>query len=57
MVMNKGGTSRVISLHVPGDILRRDPEIFRQRALDLRASMARIIPADDARGNDPQRSI
>jgi len=57
MVMNKGGASRLISLNVPDDILRKDLEIFRQRALDLGASMAQIIPADDARGNDPQRSI
>ena len=46
MVMNKGGASRLISLHVPDDILRKDLEIFRQRALDLGASMAEIIPAN-----------
>ena len=46
MVMNKGGASRLISLHVPEDILRKDLEIFRQKALDLGASMAEIIPAN-----------
>jgi len=35
MQMNKGGASRLISLHVPDDILRKDLEIFRQKALDL----------------------
>ncbi|UCG64388.1 MAG: hypothetical protein JSW12_17415, partial [Deltaproteobacteria bacterium] len=44
--MNKGGASRLISLHVPDDILRKDLEIFRQKALDLGASMAEIIPAN-----------
>ena len=46
MHINKGGASRLISLHVPEDILRKDLEIFRQKALDLGASMAEIIPAN-----------
>ena len=43
---NKGGASRLVSLHVPDKILRKDLEIFRQKALDLGASMAEIIPAN-----------
>lgn len=46
MEMNKGGAARLISLHVPDDILKKDLEIFRQKALDLGASMAEVIPAN-----------
>ena len=44
--MNKGGASRLISLHVPDHILRKDLEIFKKKALDLGATMAEIIPAN-----------
>jgi predicted metal-binding protein len=46
MQMNKGGVSRLISLHVPDHILRKDLEIFKKKALDLGATMAEIIPAN-----------
>jgi predicted metal-binding protein len=40
------GPSRRISLQVPLDVLRRDLEDFRQKALDFGSSMAAVIPAD-----------
>lgn len=46
MLMNKGGASRLISLHVPDKTLRKDMANFRQKALDLGASMAEDIPAN-----------
>ncbi len=40
------GAARLISLRVPEDILRKDLEDFRQKALALGASMAEVIPAN-----------
>ncbi|MCJ7685831.1 MAG: DUF2284 domain-containing protein [Desulfobacteraceae bacterium] len=39
------GSSRLISLEVSEETLRKDLENFRQKALDLGASMAKIISA------------
>lgn len=39
------GPARKISLHMPDTVLRHDLETFRQKAFDLGASMAEIIPA------------
>jgi predicted metal-binding protein len=46
MPKDQGGPSRKISLKTPDDILRRDLETFKQKALELGASMAEIIPAE-----------
>ena len=46
MSENKKGSSRLITLKIPDKILREDLENFRQKAFDLGASMAEIIPAD-----------
>jgi len=40
------GTSRVISTQVPEETLRADLENYRQKALELGASEAEIIPAE-----------
>jgi predicted metal-binding protein len=40
------GASRLISLETPLEALKKDLETFRQRALELGASMAEIIPAN-----------
>ncbi len=40
------GPSRRICLSIPDETLKKDLENFRQKALDLGASMAEIIPAD-----------
>jgi predicted metal-binding protein len=40
------GPSKVIALEGTDDILRKDLENFRQKALELGASMSEIIPAD-----------
>jgi len=45
MAKNHAGTTRLISLQVPYETLKVDLENFKQRALDLGASMAEIIPA------------
>jgi predicted metal-binding protein len=39
------GTTRLISLQVPYETLQKDLETFKQKALDLGASLAEIIPA------------
>lgn len=39
------GATRLISIQVPYETLQRDLETFKQKALDLGASMAEIIPA------------
>jgi predicted metal-binding protein len=44
-VLDKVGTTRLISLQVPYETLRQDLENFKQKALDFGASMAEIIPA------------
>jgi predicted metal-binding protein len=44
--MENEGPSRLISLHVPEELLRKDLETFKQKTMDLGASMAKIIPAD-----------
>ncbi|HVP79901.1 MAG TPA: DUF2284 domain-containing protein [Thermodesulfobacteriota bacterium] len=46
MPEDRNGVSRKISLHTSDDILNRDLEALRQEALDLGASMAKIIPAE-----------
>jgi hypothetical protein len=46
MQTNKGGAARLISLHVPDHILRKDLKIFKQKAIDLGASLVEIIPAN-----------
>ena len=46
MPKNEKGPSRLISLHVPAETLRKDLADFSQKALDLGASMAEIIPAN-----------
>ena len=46
MRKNQLGPSRLISLHVPLETLKRDLENFRQKALELGASLAEVIPAD-----------
>ena len=46
MTKAEKGPSRLISLSVPDEVLKKDLENFRQKALDLGASMAKIIPAD-----------
>ena len=40
------GPSRLITLEIPDEKLERDLELFRQRAIELGASMAEIIPAN-----------
>ncbi len=45
MKAKKGGPSRRILLQVPQDTLKADLDTFKQKALDLGASMAEIIPA------------
>lgn len=40
------GASRRISLQIPVEVLKKDLEKFRQRTLELGASMAEIIPAN-----------
>jgi predicted metal-binding protein len=45
MPKNHSGPSRLISNQVPSEVLERDLKDFRQRALDLGAAMAQIIPA------------
>ncbi len=42
---HKGGSSRRIVLEVPEEILKKDLNQLKQKALDLGASMAEIIPA------------
>ena len=46
MQRNQSGPSRLISLQVPYETLKADLENFRQKALDLGASMSEIIPAE-----------
>ena len=46
MPKNEKGPSRLISLHMPAETLRKDLADFSQKALDLGASMAEIIPAN-----------
>jgi len=43
---NQLGPSRSISLQVPFETLKRYLEDFRQKALELGASLAEVIPAD-----------
>jgi predicted metal-binding protein len=40
------GPSTLIKLEIPGDKLQRDLELFKQKAVELGASMAQVIPAD-----------
>jgi predicted metal-binding protein len=40
------GKTRLISLSVPGETLEKDLKGFEQKALDLGASMAKIVPGD-----------
>ena len=44
--MDKVGASRRISLQVPEETLKKDLDLFRQRALEFGASMADVIPAE-----------
>ena len=46
MPMDEKGSTRLITLEISDKTLREDLENFRQKALDLGASMAEIIPAD-----------
>ena len=46
MPEDKQGAPKKISLHTPDDILGRDLETLKQEALELGASMAKIIPAE-----------
>ena len=46
MPKSEKGPSRLISLSVPDETFKKDLENFRQKALDLGASMAEIIPVD-----------
>jgi predicted metal-binding protein len=46
MTKGKGGPSRKIPLQTPDDILRQDLETLKQKALELGASVAEIIPAE-----------
>ena len=46
MPKNQSGPSRLISLQVPCKTLKLDLENFRQKALELGASLAEIIPAN-----------
>jgi len=46
MPENQSGPSRLISLQVPFETLKLDLENFRQKALELGASLAEVIPAD-----------
>jgi len=45
MAENHLGTTRLISLQVPYETLKRDLETFKQKALEFGASLAEIIPA------------
>jgi predicted metal-binding protein len=45
MSKDEKGSSRLITFKVPEETLREDLENFRQKALDLGASMSEIIPA------------
>lgn len=45
MGQNKKGESKLVSLQVADDVLKRDLEFFKQKTLELGASMAEIIPA------------
>jgi predicted metal-binding protein len=45
MGQEKKGQSKLVSLQVADDALKRDLEYFKQNALELGASMAEIIPA------------
>jgi len=45
MQRNQSGPSRLISLQVPSKTLELDLENFRQKALELGALLAEIIPA------------
>jgi predicted metal-binding protein len=40
------GPSTLIKLEIPGDKLQRDLGLFKQKAVELGASMAEVIPAD-----------
>ena len=42
----KDGLSKLITLEIPDETLRKDLKYFRQKALEFGASMAEIIPAD-----------
>ena len=46
MSKNQQGPSRLITLEIPDEKLGRDLELFRQRAIELGASMAEVIPAN-----------
>jgi len=46
MQRNQSGPSRLISLQVPSETLELDLENFRQKAFELGASLAEIIPAN-----------
>ena len=46
MSKNQSGPSRLISLQVPFETLKLDLENFGQKALELGASLAEIIPAN-----------
>jgi hypothetical protein len=43
---NQSGPSQLISLQVPHETLKADLENFRQKTLELGASLAEIIPAN-----------
>jgi len=46
MQRNQSGPSRLISLQMPSETLELDLENFRQKAFELGASLAEIIPAN-----------
>ncbi|HUT72029.1 MAG TPA: DUF2284 domain-containing protein [Desulfatiglandales bacterium] len=46
MSKDQQGPSRLITLEIPDEKLGRDLERFRQRAVELGASMAEVIPAN-----------
>ena len=46
MSKDQQGPSRLITLEIPDETLGRDLERFRQRAVELGASMAEVIPAN-----------
>ena len=46
MVNDQLGPSRTITSKIPPDRLQEDLEHFRQKAIELGASMAQVIPAD-----------
>ena len=46
MAKDQGGISRLITLEIPEEKLRKDLDHFRQMAVEFGASMAEVIPAN-----------